>query len=76
MKIEQMFVDATPDEDYPIRILRAYRQRCFEKWATSTDGSCDNQIYQLMNEAQDKRLVIIDKAIETLMTRKFKQGGL
>ena len=75
-KIEQMFVDATPNEDYPIRILQAYRQRCFEKWATSIDGSCDNPVYQLMNEDQDKRLLILDKAIEILMTAKFKKGTL
>jgi hypothetical protein len=59
-------VDMTPDDKLAIRILEAYRYNCDSKWATSSDGSCDNPIYALMNQYNDERAVILDKAIEKL----------
>jgi len=31
------FVDGTPDREYPLRILRAYRENCNCKWETSDE---------------------------------------
>ncbi len=33
------YVDGTPDLDYPLRILRAYRVNCDARWASDADGS-------------------------------------
>lgn len=66
-KQEVKYIDATPDEGYPLRILQAYRENCDCFWATSADGSCDNPIYTLMNEHQKQRAKILDKAIEKLI---------
>jgi len=65
-KQEVKYIDATPDEDYPLRILRTYRDNCDCLWATGTDGSCDNPLFQHMNEDQHRRAVILDKAIKKL----------
>lgn len=61
-----MNLDATPDEGYVLRILQAYRDNCNVKWATSTDGTCDNPLYQTMNEHQEERAKLLDSAIEKL----------
>ena len=61
------YLDATPDEGYPLRILQAYRQLCDCKWAESTDGSePQNPLLRLMNEHCDKRAEILDRAIARL----------
>jgi hypothetical protein len=60
-----MHVDATPDEGYPLRILRAYRENCNCRWATTTDGAMD-ALCGMMNEMCDKRAAILDKAIARL----------
>ena len=59
-------VDATPDKQYPLRILRAYRENCNSKIATSSDGSCDNPLFQYMNECSEERAKILDEAIQIL----------
>ena len=61
-----LMVDMTPNDQLAIRILEAYRYNCNSKWATSSDGSCDNPVYSLMNEHQDERAVILDRAIAKL----------
>ncbi len=58
-------VDATPDEDYPLRILRAYRKNCNRKWVADPPSA----LIDMMNEHCDKRAVILDKAIACL--KKF-----
>lgn len=60
------FIDATPDEDYPLRILKAYRENCNSRWATGTGGECDNLLFALMNEHAEQRAKILDKAIGKL----------
>jgi len=65
-KQEVKYVDSTPDKNYPLRILQAYRDNCDCFWATGIDGSCDNPIYELMNEHQKQRAEILDKAINKL----------
>ena len=59
-------VAATPDADYPLRILRAYRQNCDSMWASNSDGSVNSPLLEMMNEDNRKRAAILDKAIRTL----------
>jgi hypothetical protein len=59
-------VDMTPDNDLPIRILQAYLDNCNVKVATDSAGNCDNPMYQMMNEHQEKRTKILDMAIRIL----------
>ncbi len=58
-------VDATPDNDYPLRILRAYRANCDMRWAETTnpDGAVTNPMLVAMNEHQAQRAAILDNAI-------------
>ena len=58
-------LDMTPDEELPLRILKAYRRDCNAKWASSGPGNT-HQIYDAMNEAQDQRASILDQAIKVL----------
>ena len=59
-----LHVDATPDEEYPLRILHAYRENCNSKWVESTDGSEPlNLVMIQMNEDCDRRARILDRAI-------------
>jgi len=64
-----LYVDATPDEGYPLRILRAYREDCNCFWSDSTDANKEpaNPLLTLMNEHQRKRAEILDRAIEKLL---------
>lgn len=59
-------IDATPDDDYPLRILRTYRENCNVRWATDANGNCDNPTFALMNEHCEQRARILDKAISIL----------
>ncbi len=59
-------VNATPDDDYPLRILRAYRENCNVKFATTSDGSSDSLLLDVMNDMNDKRAAILDRAIAAL----------
>jgi len=62
-----LHIDGTPNEDYPLRILRVYRQECDCKWAENTDGSePTNPLLIMMNEHCDQRAEILDRAIEKL----------
>jgi hypothetical protein len=57
-----LHLDATPDSDYPLRILRAYRENCNCRWiANPPSALCD-----AMNEAQEKRAKLLDRAIAIL----------
>ena len=63
-----LFVDASPDEDYPLRILQAYRQEANCVWAESADGSEPlNPVLKKMNEDNRKRAKILDRAIGKLL---------
>jgi len=55
-------VDATPDDGYVLRILRAHRHNCDCKWV----GTGSNALIDVMNEACDKRAKLLDKAISIL----------
>ena len=69
------FVDATPDEDYPLRILRAYRENCNCKFVSSLDsiGEEINPALKAMNEANDKRAEILDRAIRKLKSTNSEE---
>lgn len=67
MSIKDMFVNGTPDGKYALRILRAFRQRCNEKWILEGDfPEGTRKLYESMNEHQDERAKELDKAIAIL----------
>lgn len=57
-------VDATPDDEYPLRILRAYRENCNVRW--QVDGNIDSRVYDMMNKHCEQRAVILGRAIKVL----------
>lgn len=57
------FVDMTPDANFPLRILQAYRQNCDCRWVSGPPG---NLVVDMMNEAAAKRAIILDRAIAKL----------
>ena len=64
-----LFIDGTPNEDYPSRILKAYRQNCDCMWSDTTNGEPQNPLLKLMNEHNKQRAEILDKII--LFCEKF-----
>lgn len=62
-----LHIDSTPNEKYPLRILQAYRRMGDYKWS-STSGEIDDDhiLIRAMNDVQEKRNVLLDKAIEIL----------
>jgi len=61
-----LHVDSTPDANYPLRILRAYRLNadcCYE--VTGVDEK-SRVIWDMMNSFQEKRAKLLDKALEIL----------
>jgi len=56
------YVDATPDRQYPLRILKAHRHNCDCKWVAHPPSP----IYDLVNQSNDQRAKILDEAIEIL----------
>lgn len=71
------YVDGTPDEAYPLRILKAYRELCDCKWETTTSYGSEEVVttplMRLMNEDCDKRAGILDRAINKLSGFSQKQ---
>lgn len=58
-------VDLTPNDDLPLRILKVYRENCNCRW--DFQGKIDNhEIFDIMNQHQEQRAKILDKAIEAL----------
>jgi hypothetical protein len=71
--VSKHHIDATPDGDYPLRILQSYRDDCDIMWTDSTSGSEPmNALYKAMNEHQKQRAVVLDKAITKLATPPIK----
>ena len=59
--------DGMPDEGYPLRILRAYRELCNLRWETNTSGAPPNSaLCDAMNQMQEERARHLDKAIHIL----------
>lgn len=62
-----LHVDATPDDEYPLRILRAHRRNCNLRWVPSCDPDrSPNELCAALNTAQEHRAAILDRAIEIL----------
>lgn len=59
-------VDATPDDEYAIRILGAYIDRTRVRWEVHGCDESTKMIYDAMNDAQDKRAEILRVAITKL----------
>ena len=59
-------VDLTPNNDLPLRILKAYRENCDVRWVTNTNGECDNPLFDIMNKDCERRAIILDRAIKYL----------
>ena len=66
ISMRELNIDATPDGGYALRILKAYRMRCNEKWIVEGFKENEKLIYDVMNDAQDKRAIELDKAIAKL----------
>lgn len=69
-------VDATPDDDYPIRILEAFLHNTGLRWELTNCDERLHQIYDAMNEAQEKRAEILRQAITTLKFGHFRKERL
>lgn len=70
---EILHIDATPNETYPLRILQAYRRLGDSKWSSSSTEINENHpLIQAMNDAQEKRNALLDKAIEILATQLLR----
>lgn len=61
------YLDATPDEEYPLRILKAYREQCDCHMVTTPPEMGD-----MMNQWQDERAKILDRAIALLSSPNTK----
>lgn len=77
-KLERVYpaechIDARPDGDYALRILRYYRRCCDERWAENVDGSCNNPLWIAMNEHQEQRAEELDNAIEILEKARMEE---
>jgi hypothetical protein len=59
-------VDATPDEDYPLRILRAYLRDCETRWIVEGLSEEAKLVFDVQNEHQVQRAQILTKAIQIL----------
>ena len=57
------YVDATPDDGYPLRILEAHLANSKSRIVVGSEAS---PLFQAMNEAQAKREVILQEAINKL----------
>ena len=67
-----LHVDATPDKDYPLRILKAYRENCNCRWSETfyPDLETTNPVLALMNQHQEQRAKLLDEAIKILNDRQ------
>jgi hypothetical protein len=59
-----LHVDMTPDEDLPLRILRAYRSNCDCRWVAEPPSP----LWDAMNADQERRAKILDLAIAKLQS--------
>lgn len=74
--VGRMHVNATPDEEYPLRILRAYRADCDVLWTDNTNSDEPlSVLHKMMNESQKERADILDKAIQVLTTKAKDTKG-
>jgi hypothetical protein len=76
VNIREIYVDGTPDGQYALRILRAFRAKCDAKWVlvgVDKEGARDTDlVFKTMNEHQDMRAKELDKAISILERELIK----
>jgi hypothetical protein len=65
-----LFINNTPDEEYPLRILQTYRKNCNCFWSTEGLDVSTMQIYEVMNDHQKQRAKLLDNAINILTREK------
>lgn len=64
----RIFVNATPDDGYPLRILQAYLADGDVYMTDNTEGEPpSNPLCVAMNEANEQRTEIVRQAIEDLL---------
>lgn len=69
-----LYIDATPNDDYPLRILKAYRTNCNAKWMQQAGEP--NPLLNIMNNLQDRRAEILDRAIALLEGESIMAGDV
>ena len=62
-----LYVDATPNGTYALRILQAYRDNCNCRYIILGMDEEYIKFYDMMNELQDQRAKELDKAIGKLI---------
>jgi len=67
-----LHIDGTPDPEYPLRILEAYRKDCDCMWSESTGEEPMNPLLLIMNEQNSQRAKILDRAIKVLRANMSK----
>ena len=55
-------IDGTPDNEYVLRILRAYRKNCDCRWSSTKPSD----FIDIMNSLCEQRATLLDKAIAIL----------
>ena len=65
-RLDEVWVDSTPDGNYAIRILRAFRLRCDAYYRVTGVSEERQQMYDLLNQLQKERAAELDQAIELL----------
>lgn len=65
------YVECTPDEDYPVRILQAHLQHACCSWEVHGLDEATRQIYDAMNEANERRRDILERAIRCLKKERL-----
>lgn len=61
-------IDSTPDADYPIRILRAYRSDTNCRYEVTGVDDESKVLWDMLNDHQDQRAKILDKALDILLS--------
>lgn len=59
-------IDATPDGKYALRILKCYLERARAKFKVEDN----DELFEFLNECQDKRVKELTEAIDILEGRK------
>lgn len=62
----ECFINAAPDGQYALRILRHYREKCNTMISDNAEGENTNPLYDIMNQHQAERAAELDKAIKIL----------
>lgn len=64
-----VYVNATPDEGYVLRILEAHLINCQSRWVATPPSI----LVDMMNQLQEDRAKLLHKAIEILKIAKPKK---